>query len=170
MPPKTKRINELPNPTREETSRRQTRNEREICGNNVAGGQGLAKDVHSHRNEAQGSSTETKNFTKEFVKLVKPFDGTSIDPLDAEKWIKEIEKAFKAQGVTEEKRISFATFLLQGVLLQGVLFEQYASADTAFYALQKGSMTVIEYERELNRLMKFAPNASKNDEEARIQR
>ncbi|XVE84870.1 hypothetical protein DITRI_Ditri17bG0046900 [Diplodiscus trichospermus] len=39
-----------------------------------------------------------------------------------------------------------------------------------FYALQKGSMTVTEYEMELNRLMKFALDAFKNDEEARIQR
>ena len=39
-----------------------------------------------------------------------------------------------------------------------------------FYALQKGSKTVAEFERELNRLMKFAPNAFKNDEKARMQR
>ena len=39
-----------------------------------------------------------------------------------------------------------------------------------FYALQKDSKTVVEYERELNRLMKFAPDAFKNDEEARMQR
>ena len=39
-----------------------------------------------------------------------------------------------------------------------------------FYALQKGSKTVVEYERELNRLMKFTPDAFKNDEEARMQR
>ena len=37
-----------------------------------------------------------------------------------------------------------------------------------FYALQKGSKTLTEYERELNRLMKFAPNAFKHDEEARM--
>ncbi|XVE70016.1 hypothetical protein DITRI_Ditri10aG0037800 [Diplodiscus trichospermus] len=43
----------------------------------------------------------------------------------------------------EEQKISFATFLLQGE---------------------------AEYERELNRFMKFAPNAFKNDKETEIQR
>ena len=37
-----------------------------------------------------------------------------------------------------------------------------------FYALQKGSKIVVDYERELNRLMKFASDAFKNDEEARM--
>ena len=39
-----------------------------------------------------------------------------------------------------------------------------------FYTLQKSSKTVVEYERERNRLMKFTLDAFKNDEEARIQR
>ena len=38
-----------------------------------------------------------------------------------------------------------------------------------FYALQTGSKTAVEYERELNRLMNFAPDAFKNDKEARMQ-
>ena len=32
----------------------------------------------------------------EFVKLVKPFDGSSTDPIKAEEWIEEIEKAYRA--------------------------------------------------------------------------
>ena len=55
-----------------------------------------------------------RNGLTDFVKLVKPFDSSSTDPMDAEKWIQEVEKAFKAQGVTEEQKIPFSTCLLQG--------------------------------------------------------
>ncbi|XVE70029.1 hypothetical protein DITRI_Ditri10aG0038800 [Diplodiscus trichospermus] len=70
--------------------------------------------VVDRQHRIQENRSGDKSALTKFVKLVKPFDGTSTDPLDVEKWIKEIEKAFKAQGVIEEQKISIATFLLQG--------------------------------------------------------
>ena len=42
-----------------------------------------------------------------------PFSGSS-DPIDAERWVRDMEKAFMAHGSQEMERIRFATYLLQG--------------------------------------------------------
>ena len=62
----------------------------------------------------QESRLSPRNGLTKFVKLVKPFDGSSTDPIKAEEWIEEIEKAYKAQGVMEEQKVPFAAFLLKG--------------------------------------------------------
>ncbi|KAJ0959705.1 hypothetical protein J5N97_000628 [Dioscorea zingiberensis] len=42
-----------------------------------------------------------------------PFEGTT-DPDVAEKWIDEMEKAFDVMECTEEEKLRFATYMLQG--------------------------------------------------------
>ncbi|OMO92561.1 Retrotransposon gag protein [Corchorus capsularis] len=103
----------------------------------------------------------------DFVKLAPPFVGSSIDPLDAEKWIKDIEKAFAAQAVSDEQKIPFASYQLKGAASDWWnsvenLLEKPISWD--------GGRTVSEYEMEFSRLMRFAPNSFKNDDEAKAQR
>ena len=48
------------------------------------------------------------------MKLVKLFNGSSIDPVKIEEWIEEIEKAYRAPEVTDEHKVPFATLLLKG--------------------------------------------------------
>ncbi|OMO58913.1 reverse transcriptase [Corchorus capsularis] len=131
----------------------------------------------------------------DFVKLAPPFKGSSIDPLDAEKWIKEIEKAFAAQAVSDEQKIPFASYQLKGVasdwwqsvenllekpILWDVFKREYykkyfpnsvrLQMQGEFYSLKQGSRTVSGYEMEFSRLMRFAPDSFKNDDVAKAQR
>ncbi|OMO55593.1 reverse transcriptase [Corchorus capsularis] len=131
----------------------------------------------------------------DFVKLAPPFEGSSIDPLDAEKWIKEIERAFAAQAVSDEQKIPFASYQLKGAasdwwqsvenllekpILWDVFKREYykkyfpnsvrLQMQGEFYSLKQGSRTVSGYEMEFSRLMRFAPDSFKNDDVAKAQR
>ena len=51
---------------------------------------------------------------REFTKLVKEFHGDRSDPTVAEGWIDELEKAFVACAVADDRKLSLAAFLLKG--------------------------------------------------------
>ena len=52
---------------------------------------------------------------EQFMKLNLPeFVGTTTDPLVAEEWLKKLGAIFEVMGVTEEQKLSLATFMLQG--------------------------------------------------------
>ncbi|GKV20173.1 hypothetical protein SLEP1_g30331 [Rubroshorea leprosula] len=128
----------------------------------------------------------------EFVKLAKPFHGDSKDPLEAENWIKEMEKTFRGQSVTEENKVPYAAYLLKGdannwweveeskhtspidwsTFTEAFLKEYLPESDRhemqqKFHTLVQGDKSVKEYEKEFNRLLKFAPLATQKDEESR---
>ncbi|GKV13750.1 hypothetical protein SLEP1_g24733 [Rubroshorea leprosula] len=104
----------------------------------------------------------------EFVKLAKPFHGDSKDPLEAENWIKEMEKTFRGQGVTEENKMPYAAYLLKEAFLKEYLPESDRhEMQQKFHTLVQGDKSVKEYEKEFNRLLKFAPLATQKDEESR---
>ena len=49
----------------------------------------------------------------EFVNLTPDFTGKALDPMIAENWIKEMEKAFKAFAVADDMKMSLAEYKLK---------------------------------------------------------
>ena len=49
----------------------------------------------------------------EFVKLAPTFDGKLNDPVIAENWVSEIEKAFAACQITEDNKMALAEYQLK---------------------------------------------------------
>ncbi|XP_038973787.1 uncharacterized protein LOC120105428 [Phoenix dactylifera] len=132
------------------------------------------------------SSLDQGRSIAEFRKLAPPaFKGTT-DPQEAEWWIDEMEKAFRAMGCTEEEKIRFATYMLQDrahhwwesverTMMQDAGSVTWPGFRMAFYSkyfpssrirelereflsLSQGSMTVEDYEAEFDRLSRFAPS------------
>ncbi|XP_028088651.1 uncharacterized protein LOC114289174 [Camellia sinensis] len=50
----------------------------------------------------------------EFKKIALAFDGAT-DPLEAEKWLTEMEKLFPVFECTDDQKVTYATFMLQGI-------------------------------------------------------
>ena len=50
----------------------------------------------------------------EFKKLTPPSFEGATDPLEAEKWLAEMGKAFTALGSTDAEKLTYATYMLQG--------------------------------------------------------
>ncbi|XP_077238470.1 uncharacterized protein LOC143879783 [Tasmannia lanceolata] len=125
----------------------------------------------------------------ELQELVKPFKGTT-DPLEADEWLKELEKTFDCLRYTDQERLDSATFMLWGSAddwwqlkkrISGKDVEYtWGEFKTAFYTryfppsvkflkeneffnLKQGSRTVLEYEAEFNRLGRFVPSAVLED-------
>ena len=49
----------------------------------------------------------------EFSKLAPQFHGKSTDPLDAEFWVTEVEKAFSGCRITDENKMALAEYQLK---------------------------------------------------------
>ncbi|XP_038985537.1 uncharacterized protein LOC120111734 [Phoenix dactylifera] len=139
-----------------------------------------------HPQHPSASSSDQGRSIAEFRKLAPPaFKGTT-DPQEAEWWIDEMEKAFRAMGCTEEEKIRFATYMLQDrahhwwesverTMMQDAGYVTWPGFRMAFYSkyfpssrirelereflsLSQGSMTVEDYEAEFDRLSRFAPS------------
>ncbi|GKV41955.1 hypothetical protein SLEP1_g49421 [Rubroshorea leprosula] len=84
---------------------------------NDDGGQMAQQDQPTVRDLMQAfvdAMSGSKCGLTDFVKLTKPFDGSSTDLVVAEDWIDDIEKAFKGKGVLEEQKVPFAAYMLKG--------------------------------------------------------
>ena len=118
----------------------------------------------------------------EFQKLnPPPFKGT-IDPLEAENWINEMEKTFDTMEGTEEEKVAFATYMLQGEeykwwgmekrRIRGkVTWEDFRrifldrhfptsihkQKEREFILLEQGKRSMAQYDAAFNRLSNFAP-------------
>ncbi|XP_020098395.1 verprolin-like [Ananas comosus] len=63
---------------------------------------------------AESSSRVRERSINEFKKSAPPPISGATNPDEAENWIKEMEKAFTAMQCTDEKKVRFGTFMLQG--------------------------------------------------------
>ena len=117
-----------------------------------------------------------------------PFSGSS-NPIDAERWVRDMEKAFMAHGSQEMERIRFATYLLQGEAYdwwlveeqrrggQTISWEQFKEIffdkyfprsvqrrmESEFLKLEQRNLSVAQYEAEFTRLARFAPSIVSNE-------
>jgi hypothetical protein len=121
----------------------------------------------------------------EFKRLTPPSFEGSTEPLVAKKWLTEMEKAFKVLRCTEEEKVNYATYMLQGdaydwwrmeeekhnqdlepytwEMFKAAFYEKYfptsvrLQKEREFIKLEQGNMTVSQYEAEFARLARFAP-------------
>ncbi|XP_028099027.1 uncharacterized protein LOC114298613 [Camellia sinensis] len=133
------------------------------------------------------------NITK-FRKIALAFD-EAIDPLEAEKWLTEMEKLFPVFECTDDQKVIYATFMLQGIAndwwqMEKRIHEHDANPYTwerfknafnekyfprsvrlqkqrKFSKLEQGNKTVAEYEAKFTKLSKFA-SAFEADEDSKV--
>ncbi|XP_017239869.1 uncharacterized protein LOC108212659 [Daucus carota subsp. sativus] len=132
-----------------------------------------------------------RSIVSEFKRLNPPtFDGAT-DPDIMEKWIQEMEKAFKLMGSNVGQKVTLAVYQLQGSAYDWWLMEQrrneenidsmtwdrfktaladkyfprtvHVQKERDFIRLDKGDETVVEYEEEFARLSKYAPTLVANE-------
>ena len=131
-------------------------------------------------NRPINQNTSFKDF-----KLVGPpeFKGT-LEPVDAQIWISEIEKFFLVTNVSNNQKTTFATFFLKGEAnywwestkgrveteivpwdrFKVLFFENYFSQslkdrmEIKFLDLKQGDLTVTQYTAKFNELSRFAPH------------
>ncbi|XP_028076303.1 uncharacterized protein LOC114278456 [Camellia sinensis] len=120
----------------------------------------------------------------EFKKIALAFDGAT-DPLEAEKWLAEMEKLFPIFECMDDQKVTYAAFMLQGIandwwqmekrihehdanpytweMFKNAFSEKYfprsvpLQKQREFLKLEQGNKTIVEYEAELMKLSKFAP-------------
>ena len=117
------------------------------------------------------------------------FKGTA-DPVDAQAWIKEIEKAFNLVGVEENQKCKFASYYLKSEAnywwvsvkaleeVEAVTWERFTESflekyfprymqnqmELKFFELKQENSSVIEYERKFIELDRFVPKYVNTDE------
>ena len=131
----------------------------------------------------------------EFVNLTPDFTGKALDPVIAENWIKEMEKAFKAFAVTDDMKMSLAEYKLKETAndwwtsesanqrdpvtwenFKEMFYRKYFPQSTReqmmsqFLALKQENRSVAEYEAEFSRLVKFTPTGIKDNEATKMQK
>ena len=119
---------------------------------------------------------------REFLRQSPPTFKGSLNPLDADRWIRRVTKVFDGLGVAEDFKVGLATYLFDGEanhLWESVKIRRDISALTYeefdqifqdkyfsksvrdkmkgdFLALQQGSTNVVEYERRFTELSRYA--------------
>ncbi|KAH7857114.1 hypothetical protein Vadar_009163 [Vaccinium darrowii] len=94
------------------------------------------------------------------------FEGT-VDPADAENWLKSVERVLVAMGVTDEQKVTLATFSLRGEAL--VWWEAIQRLMTAPLpnvqppVSQVITWTRYEYEAKFHALSRYAPDLVDTD-------
>ncbi|XP_038974054.1 uncharacterized protein LOC120105558 [Phoenix dactylifera] len=131
------------------------------------------------------SPPEQRRSIAEFKKMApSAFKGTT-SPQEAEAWIDEMEKAFRAIECTDEEKVRFAVYILldrahhwwksvertlaheyevvTGQRFHTVFYSKYFPSsrlrelERKFFNLNQEAITVDEYEAEFDRLSRFAP-------------
>ncbi|KAL3830474.1 hypothetical protein ACJIZ3_019276 [Penstemon smallii] len=143
--------------------------------------------------KTRGNDDSHKQATREndqdferFLRFHPPRFAGEPDDQKAEEWLEEIEKIFKVMGYTNQQRVSFASFKLEGDAHNWwrIVEHKWTRDETPhtwasflkefnskfipqvvkdqrerdFMNLIQGTMTVAEYEAQFNRLIKYAPH------------
>ncbi|XP_028110952.1 uncharacterized protein LOC114309422 [Camellia sinensis] len=143
-----------------------------------------------------GPKSRPRGNITEFKKIALAFDGAT-DPLEAEKWLTEMEKLFPVFDCTDDQKVTYATFMLQGITndwwqmekrihehdVNPYTWERFKNAfnekyfprsvrlqkHREFSKLEQGNKMVAEYEAEFTKLSKFAP-VFEADEDSRARK
>ena len=120
----------------------------------------------------------------EFKRLSPPPFEATIEPMEAEKWIIEMEKVFRVLECSEGEKVAYVAYMLREIaydwwrleeekrgqeiepwtweLFKSVFYEKYFpkgirfQKEKEFFKLTQGNMIVAQYEAEFSRLAKFA--------------
>ena len=132
----------------------------------------------------QVGATNPMSTLEKFRKLDPPSFKGSKDPLEADNWLKELDRLFKAMNVRDEQRVTLAVFMLKGDALEwwesterthegGVVsWQQFVDLfrkryfpdslrlqkEAEFIRIEQGNQSVYEYERKFAELSRFAPH------------
>ena len=68
----------------------------------------------SQQQQGAGNQYERQINLLDFKKYAPPAFSRTSDPIEAESWLKAIEKVFHALRCPAEDKVTFATFMLQG--------------------------------------------------------
>ncbi|XP_057476958.1 uncharacterized protein LOC130764673 [Actinidia eriantha] len=131
---------------------------------------------------------------EEFMKLNPPEFVGAIDPLVAEEWLKKLDAIFEVMEVTDEQKLTLATFMLRGEARNwwesmrrmqnaqpegvpiswqrfvDIFNDQYfpriyrMQKEQEFMSLKKGTISVGEYEEKFTALSRFAPEMVRTEE------
>ena len=128
----------------------------------------------------------------DFMRAQPPFFANPKEPLNADDWLRTVERKFNALHVPAAERVNFASYLLEGaagVWWEGfqsihepehvVTWEEFRTAFRDMYIpkavmdqmrkqfqqLTQGNMDVHAYSREFTRLARYAPRDVTNDED-----
>jgi hypothetical protein len=132
------------------------------------------------------------------MRFTPPIFSDSMDPIEAENWVKEMERIFKLirTSITEEDKVSLATYMLKGEsvhwwttvldrydgnkVIEWTEFRELFLAkyfpnhvryqlERDFLNLKQDDKSVLQYEQEFNRLSRYA-SALVRDESAKTRR
>ncbi|XP_038985500.1 uncharacterized protein LOC120111712 [Phoenix dactylifera] len=135
--------------------------------------------------QGRGEQCEQRSNIAEFKRLAPPaFKGTT-EPLEADNWLTEMEKAFAVLRCQDDEKILFASYMMQGetfnwwrmlehkyeqdrepltwAKFQGAFYDKYfprsvrTQKEQEFIHLKQRNMTVAEYEAKFTELAKFVP-------------
>lgn len=149
----------------------------------------LLQKQTAHLTQQQKPSTSTVTF-KSFQAINPPeFRGTT-DPVEANTWLKEMEKAFELVQLGENQKTVYATYFLKGesnywwqstkalentevitwARFTELFLEKYfprymqTQMELKFCELKQEKMTVAEYEKKFTELARFGPEYVNTDE------
>ncbi|GMY25234.1 Cellular nucleic acid-binding protein [Fagus crenata] len=132
----------------------------------------------------QVGATNPMSALEKFRKLDPPSFKGSKDPLEADNWLKELDRLFKAMNVRDEQRVTLAVFMLKGDALEWwestertheggfVSWQQFVDLfrkryfpdslrlqkEAKFIRIEQGNQSVYKYERKFVELSRFAPH------------
>ncbi|XP_038971076.1 uncharacterized protein LOC120104260 [Phoenix dactylifera] len=135
--------------------------------------------------QGRGEQCEQRSSIAEFKRLAPPaFKGTT-EPLEADNWLTEMEKAFTVLRCQADEKILFASYMMQGEAFnwwrmlehkyeqdrepltwekfRGAFYDKYFSRsvrmqkEQEFIHLKQRNITVAEYEAKFTELAKFVP-------------
>ncbi|XP_057490945.1 uncharacterized protein LOC130776710 [Actinidia eriantha] len=90
---------------------------------------------------------------EQFMKLDPPEFVGATDPLVAEEWLKKLDAIFEVMEVTDEQKLTLTTFMLRGEYFPHIYRMQ---KEQEFMSLKKGTMSMVEYEKKITALSRFA--------------
>ena len=135
------------------------------------------------QNQDLGSNGNARVSIREFLELKPRTFDTSSEPLDADDWLREMNRTLTVAHVADEDRVPYVTYLLRGQSMSWwenfqamrapgmpITWERFKEAflnhhipdglmermSEEFISLTQGNMDVLEYQREFNRLARYA--------------
>ncbi|KAL8122190.1 hypothetical protein AgCh_018800 [Apium graveolens] len=94
---------------------------------------------------------------KQFQAVKPPEFKGSADPVEANAWLKEMEKAFELVGAGIEQKTKFASYFLKGEANYWWESTRALEVEIQFLNLAQGDLTVAEYEAKFTELSRFVP-------------